>query len=183
MKPDRASLDAAIPHILSAPKDKAPIEMLCNRPDFRERNFTDRLNATVEGGIENCRFLKAPWLTLEDGSGDPRIQVSILPRRTLDLVWSENDDAPHPGDTFIVDMDLTEENLPVGTRLQAGSAVLEVSDYWNNACTKWKVRYGSDALDWVREPANIPLRLRGILCKIVKDGVIENGAKLTKIID
>ncbi len=182
MKPDRQTLDTEVENIMSAPKDGAAIEMLCNRPDFGVRNFTDRLNVTAAGGVENCRWSKEPWLKLEDGSGDPRIQVSILQRRVLNMVWNEDEtEAPHPGDTFIVDMDLSEENLPVGTQLQAGTAVLEVTDKWNDACVKWKVRYGEDALDWVREPNHVPLRLRGVLCKIVQDGVIENGAKLTKL--
>lgn len=88
--------------------------------------------------------------------------------------------AVHPGDTFTVDMNLSHESLPIGTILQAGSAQLRVSDHWNNACVKWKVRYGTDALNWVREDEHIKYRLRGVLCEIIKDGIITNSSLLTK---
>lgn len=181
MKPNRATLDAAIPSILSAPKNGAMIERLCFRPNFGERTYVDEIGATAAGGIDGCRWSHTPWMKLEDGSGDPRIQVSILQKRVLDLVYDPNANDTHPGDTFIVDMDLSHENLPVGTILQAGTAQLRVTDYWNDACVKWKVRYGADALDWVREQENITRRLRGVTCEIITDGTIINGSLLTKV--
>jgi len=181
MKPERAILDAALPLILQAPKDHAEIEMLCIRPDYGERQFVDQINVTRKGGIEGCRWAKHPWLKMPDGTGDPRIQVSILPCRVLDLMWRQGDtDVPHPGDTFIVDMDLSEENLPVGTILSVGTAKLKVSSKWNDACVKWKTRHGQDALDWVRDPKHVKFRLRGVLCEIYEDGVISNGDILSK---
>ena len=135
----------------------------------------------MNGGVQGCRWSHTPWLKRTDGSGDPRIQVSILQKRVLDLVYIPGDDKIHPGDTFIVDMDLSHDNLPIGSVIQAGSALLRVSDHWNNACVKWKVRYGSDALDWVRQDENIKFRLRGVLCEIIKDGTIINGELLQKV--
>ena len=183
MKPNRDTLDAAVAHILNAPKDRATITQLCIRPDYGKRKFVRRVHALRETGIAGCRFARAPWLQLPDGSGDPRIQVSILPQRVLDLVYNPNnpEDAQtvHPGDTMVVDMDLSERNLPIGTLLQAGSCVLRVSDKFNDACVKWRHRYGQDALDWVR--ATPEYRLRGVLCEIFVDGIIEDGAMLFKL--
>jgi MOSC domain-containing protein YiiM len=104
-----------------------------------------------------------------------------LQKRVLDLVYAPGKDEVHPGDTFIVDMDLSHENLPIGTVIKAGSALLRVSDHWNNACVKWKVRYGTDALEWVRQEENIKFRLRGVLCEVIEDGTIVNGELLQKI--
>jgi MOSC domain-containing protein YiiM len=91
----------------------------------------------------------------------------------LDLVWRDRETVVHPGDTFISDLDMTEENLPTGQVLAVGTAVLRVSEVWNDACAKWKVRHGAAAFDWVR--AHPHLRLRGVLCSIEQDGVIRNG--------
>jgi hypothetical protein len=180
MTPNRAKLDAAIPYILAAPQNSATIQQLCFRPEFGERTFVDELLVTIGGGVQGCRWSHLPWLKKEDGSGDPRIQVSILQKRVLDLVYEPGGVAVHPGDTFTVDMNLSHESLPIGTILQAGSAQLRVSDHWNNACVKWKVRYGTDALNWVREDEHIKYRLRGVLCEIIKDGIITNSSLLTK---
>jgi hypothetical protein len=170
-------LAAALPHVLSAPKTGSAVEHLCLRPGYGERRFVDSLTVTRDHGIPGERWGSAPWLKLPDGSGHPGIQVSILPRRVLDLVW--RDGALHPGDTFACDFDTSEANLPEGTRLQVGTAVLEVSGVFNDGCAKWKVRYGEAAYDWIRAPEHRPLRLRGVLCSVETDGVIRLGDRVT----
>jgi hypothetical protein len=175
-----AECEAALSHILDA-SSEAAVEVLCHRADDGERDFREFLNLSVATGIEDERWMKRPWLTLEDGSPDPRIQVSILQKRVLDLCWRDRDNVVFPGDTMIVDMDLSHKNLPVGTRLQAGTAVLEVSDKFNDACAKWKVRHGRESYDWINQPEHIEYRLRGVLCKIVQDGTVRLGDVLQKI--
>lgn len=177
----RADLEAALPHVLAAPKERAVIEMLCFRPGYNQREFVEALELTPENGIPGERWSRAPWLKLDDGTAHPGIQVSILSKRVLELVWTDRDSTLHPGDTFIVDMDLSEANLPVGQRLRAGSAVLEVSDVFNDGCVKWKARYGTDAKDWITAPGHPELRLRGVLCSIVQRGTLRNGDILHKL--
>jgi hypothetical protein len=178
-QPTLEELRAAEPHVLDAPKDGGTVEMLCFRPGFNKRDFVDSLSLTQSQGVPGERWEKAPWLRLQDGRPHPGIQVSILPRRVLDLVWRDRDTTPHPGDTFICDLDMTEANLPEGQMLQVGSAVLRVSDVFNDGCVKWKARYGKPAYDWVRAPENRPFRLRGILCSIESDGIVRNGDPVT----
>lgn len=177
----RAELDAAIPAILSAPKADAGITMLCLRPARNQRRFVEEVTVTVAQGIAGDRWLEEPWLRLPDGAPHPGIQISILQKRVLDLVWRDRETVPHPGDTFIVDMDLSEANLPAGSLLLAGSAVLRVSDVFNDGCVKWKVRYGDDAKTWITAPGHASHRLRGILCSVERDGLIRNGDRLTRI--
>jgi hypothetical protein len=165
-----AELAAALPHVLAAPKTDAPIATLCLRPGFGERNFPDRITMTRTGGIPGERWSTLPWLKLPDGSPDPRIQVSILPTRVMDLVWQDREGIPHPGDPIVADLDMTEANLPGGTLIRAGTAILRVSDVPNNGCVKWKVRYGADALAWI--VADPTLRLRGVLCSVEQDGEV-----------
>lgn len=99
----------------------------------------------------------------------------------MDLVWRDRAATPHPGDTIIADLNTTEENLPVGTLLQAGTALLRVSDLFNDACVKWKVRYGDEAKDWVTLPGHPELRLRGLLCSVEQDGVMRVGDRLKRV--
>lgn len=175
-----AELQAAVPHVLAAPKDNAPIEQLCLRPDFGERNFVDKMQLTRQFGIPGERWNYAPWLKHEDGTADPRIQVSILGTRVLDLVWLDRENTLHPGDSFMADMDFSHTNMPVGTLLNIGSATVRVTDKFNDACVKWKVRYGKDAKDWIVRPENIKHRLRGILCEVIHDGWVETGDLIKK---
>ncbi len=175
-----AALDAALDWVAGAPPE-GRADMLCRRPGFSMREFPGSLRFDPERGIENERWLTHPWLVLQDGSPDPRIQVSVLSRRVLELVWRDRARTLHPGDTVITDMDLSVANLPAGTRLRAGSAVLEVSDLFNDACAKWKARYGPDAYHWVKRPEYRHLRLRGILCRIAEAGCVRLGDALERI--
>ncbi len=175
------ALDQALSHVLAAPKDGAVVEMLCLRPAYNQRRFVDRISVTRAHGIPGERWATAPWLRLADGSPDPGIQISILPRRVLDLVWRDRENTPHPGDTFIADLDMTEANLPAGSLLAVGTAVLRVSEVFNDACVKWKVRYGVAAKAWITADGHKPLRLRGILCSVERDGTIANGDRITRL--
>jgi hypothetical protein len=176
-----AECEAALDHILAAPTDGATIKQLCFRPDLSLRAFPDSLEMTVDQGITGERWRTNPWLKLPNGDPDPRIQVSIFSQRVMDLCWRDRVNSVHPGDPIVVDMDLGAANLPVGTRLRAGSAILEVSDMFNTACIKWHDRYGNDSLRWINKRENRDFRLRGILCKIVQDGTVRVGDQLLKL--
>lgn len=165
-------LDAALPHVLAAPGTDAPVTSLCLRPGRGERAFPDRITLTRDHGIPGERWLTEPWLRLPDGAPDPAIQVSILGSRVADLVWRDRIGTPHPGDPILADLDTTEANLPTGSLIAAGTAVLRVSAVWNDGCVKWKVRYGEDAYTWVRTPFARTHRLRGLLCSVEQDGEV-----------
>jgi hypothetical protein len=171
-------LAKALPHVLAAPRNDGPISMLLYRRKYNDRVFTDRLRLTKAHGVEGDFEMKMPWLQRDDGSPDPRIQVSILPQRVLDLCWRNRETTVHPGDQIIADLNMSLENLPTGSLLRVGTAVLRVSDLWNDGCVKWKVRCGKAAYDWVRNPKHEPLRLRGIFCAIEKDGEVSVGDKI-----
>ncbi len=167
-----AELIAALPDIQSAPKSDAPIHSLCLRPGYGQRQFPAKITMTRAEGIPGERWLTAPWMKLPDGTPDPRIQVSILPARILNLVWRDRVATPHPGDPIVADLDCALANLPAGSLIQAGSAVLRVSDVFNEACVKWKTRYGADARAFIDAPGHPDLRLRGVLCSVEQDGEV-----------
>ncbi|WP_276152391.1 MULTISPECIES: hypothetical protein [unclassified Sulfitobacter] len=175
-----AECEAALDHIAAAPKDGAAIRQLCVRPDFGARAFPSEIELSREQGIAGDRWPKHPWLRLANGDPDPRIQVSVLSKRVMDLCWRNRVEMPHPGDLLVVDMELSEANLPVGTVLQAGQAKIEVSDKFNTACVKWRRRYGDDSFRWINLEKNRPLRLRGVLCRVVQDGLVRTGDRLCK---
>lgn len=178
---DRPILDACLADMRNAPRDNAPISHLCYRPDFGQRVFADTLTLDVEKGVTGDRWATHAWLKTQTGAPDPRVQVAVIPTRLLNLVWPGDDDPIYPGDTIAADIDLSEEALPTGTQLQVGSAVIEISDVFNDGCVKWKARYGQEAYKWVRDPYLRPLRPRGIYCQVVQSGVITMGDKLLRL--
>lgn len=174
-------LAQALPSVLAAPRDAGIAHLLCARPKPNARSFPDRLILSRSQGVVGDFEMSRPWLELPDGSPDPRIQVSIMPWQVLNLVWRDRDRVAHPGDNIAVDMNLTTENLPEGTLLRAGTAILRVSDVPNDGCVKWKVRCGRAAYDWVASPAHLPLRLRGLFCSVEQDGEFHLGDSLRRL--
>jgi hypothetical protein len=169
------ALAAGLPYVLEAPKSHGPVRILCTRSRPNQRVFPERITLTRAGGVEGDFEMNRPWLTLEDGRPDPRIQVSILPLRVLDLVWRDRTAQAHPGDTIIADFDISLTNLPANSLVRVGTAVLRVSDIWNDGCVKWKVRYGRPAVAWIAAPEHEQFRLRGILCSVEQDGEVSIG--------
>ena len=178
---DAASLAAALPHVLAAPRTAGEVRLLCARPKPNQRTFPESLTLTRATGVIGDFEASRPWLVLPDGSPDPRNQVSLLPARVLDLVWRSKDPRLHPGDNIVVDLDLSHANLPTGTLLKVGTAILRVSDEPNDGCAKWKVRCGKDAYAWVRSKAHARLRLRGLFCAVEQDGVVTLGDRISPI--
>ncbi len=176
-----AELAVLLPQVLAAPKDQGQVRLLCSRPKPNARTFPEVFGVTRSHGVEGDFEMSRPWLVLPDGSPDPRNQVSILSWRVLDMVWRERNPLAYPGDNIAVDMNLTEENLPVGTLLAVGTAVLRISDEPNDGCAKWKVRCGRDAQAWVGATDHLPLRLRGLFCSVEQDGVIRLGDMMRRL--
>jgi hypothetical protein len=173
------ALAAALPHVLAAPKENGVVHLLCTRPDYNQRIYPVQMTLTRTGGVEGDFEMRKPWLKLADGTPDIRIQVSVLPARVLDLVWRDRETQAHPGDAIVADFDMTEANLPTGSLIRVGTAVLRVSDLWNDGCVKWKARYGRPAYDWVSSAKHEKYRLRGILCSVEQDGVLKIGDRIS----
>jgi len=76
---------------------------------------------------------------------------------------------------------LSDENLPPGTRLTIGSAVIEVTAQPHNGCKKFDERFGLDAMRFVNSMLGKQFHLRGINAKVVHAGVIKTNDAVKKI--
>jgi MOSC domain-containing protein YiiM len=85
------------------------------------------------------------------------------------------------GDQLYVDLDLSQENLPAGTRLAVGDAVLEVTPSPHLGCGKFSRRFGVDALKFVNSAVGRELRLRGVNTRVVEPGAIAPGNVVRKL--
>jgi len=167
--------------VIAAPKDKAPILQLCVRPDEGKREYVEEIQFDSAQGIAGDRWIRKTWIYTPEGEPDPRIQVCILGSRVLQLLCRDPERTVYPGDNIVADMDFSESNLPIGSRIQVGTAVLEVSDVFNTACSKWRKRHGTPSLRWINLPENKPHRLRGILCSIAQSGKAKLADRIVKL--
>jgi len=79
------------------------------------------------------------------------------------------------GDNLFVDLDLSERNLPIGSRLRIGEALLEVTPKPHNGCKKFKARFGEEALGFVSDPGRRYRNFRGIHLRVIEPGVVRVG--------
>ena len=105
-----------------------------------------------------------------DGKASLEAQVTVINARLLNLVAQAEERWPLAGDQLVVDLDLSVENLPPGTRLCIGSAVLEVSAKPHTGCHKFEGRFGREALKFISSPVGRSLRLRGLNARVVEPG-------------
>jgi MOSC domain-containing protein YiiM len=118
---------------------------------------------------------------MPDGSANPDAQITLMNARAAQLVAQDVERWPLAGDQLYVDFDLSEENIPPGTRLAIGDAVVEVSALPHNGCKKFVARFGLDAMKFVNSPVGKQLHLRGINAKVVQSGAIRVGDSVKKV--
>ena len=109
------------------------------------------------------------------------MQLTLMNSRAIALIAGERDRWPLAGDQFFVDISLAEENVPPGTRLTLGAAVVEVTDVPHTGCSKFVSRFGIDAMKFVNSPTGRALGLRGINARVVRAGVVRVGDPIRKI--
>jgi MOSC domain-containing protein YiiM len=109
------------------------------------------------------------------------MQLNLINARLVSLVAQDRSRWHLAGDQLYVDLDLSEANLPPGTRLSIGSAVIEVTAEPHTGCSKFVERFGFDAMKFVNAPERKDLHLRGINARVVRSGVVRTGEAVNKL--
>jgi MOSC domain-containing protein YiiM len=99
----------------------------------------------------------------------------MMSSRAIALIAKDKTRWPLAGDQLFVDLDLSEANLPPGTRLAVGSAVIEVTDIPHTGCGKFHQRFGHEATKFVNSAEGRALHLRGLNAKVVRSGSVRVG--------
>lgn len=175
------ALEAGLPAVLQSPKDSGPVMMIVCRPDVDQRKLLQAARLDTDKGLVGDNWLERGSSSTSDGSADPEMQLNIMNSRVIDLVASSKDRWPLAGDQIFVDIDLSKDNLPVGTRLQLGDAIIEVTAPPHTGCKKFVARFGLEAMKFVNSRHGKSLCLRGINARVVKSGTFAVGDSARKL--
>ena len=174
-------LEAGLDDIRDAPKDAGVVHLIVRRPETLEREILDEGQLdTVEGLVGDNWKARGSGQTA-DGSADPECQITIMNSRVTQLVAQDKDRWHLAGDQFYVEMDISKENLPAGTRLAIGDAVLEVSAKPHTGCGKFVERFGADAMKFVNSAIGREMCLRGINTWVIQSGAVSVGDTVRKL--
>ena len=168
-------LAAGLDRIRTSPSDQGVLELIVRRPSTEQREVLEEGQLDRELGLVGDTWSQRRSKRTPDGSRHPDMQLNIMNARTIALLAQDKERWPLAGDQLFIDLDLTEENLPAGTQLRLGSAVIEVTSQPHTGCEKFAARFGPDATRFVNSPEGKRLRLRGINAKVVHAGTIRVG--------
>ena len=168
-----AELEAALPLLRAAPRERGVLEMIVRRPARDEREVPDAAELRAGEGLVGDRWTRA-------SSGEP---LTLINARLIALLAQTRDRWPLAGDQLYVDFDLSAANVPPGTRLAIGSAVIEVSAEPHTGCGKFRDRFGLDALRFISSPVGQELNLRGINARVLTGGTVRVGDAVRALFD
>ncbi|HEV2915083.1 MAG TPA: hypothetical protein VGX92_17535 [Pyrinomonadaceae bacterium] len=174
-------LEAGLDAIRRSPKDEGLLGLIVRRPRVDEREILEEAELHPTEGLVGDSWKRRRSSRTPDGSAHPEMQLNIMNSRVIALVAQARDRWQLAGDQLFIDMDLSAENLPPGTRLALGSALIEVTAQPHTGCKKFVARFGLDAMKFVNSPVGKQLHLRGINAKVVEPGVIRVGQLAKKI--
>ena len=174
-------LEAALDHLRQAPKDDGVVQLIVRRPGVDQREVLEEAELDPVKGLIGDNWIMRGSRKTPDGSPHPEMQINIMNSRVTALVAQEKERWKLAGDQLYIDMDLGHENLPPGSHLAIGSAVIEVSAIPHTGCLKFVSRFGAEAMKFVNSPVGKSLCLRGINAKIIQGGTVKVGQTARKL--
>lgn len=172
-------LTDGLDHVRSSPTDAGTLDLVVARPAQGERRVLDEAELSLDVGLVGDDWLARGSRHTPDGSAEPDKQLNVVNSRLAALVAGGPDRRPLVGDQLHVDLDLSAANLPAGSRLTIGEAVIEVTPSPHNGCAKFTQRFGLEAMRFVNSPVGKELRLRGLCARVVVPGTVRPGDLVT----
>ncbi|MCI0771747.1 MAG: MOSC domain-containing protein [Chloroflexi bacterium] len=174
-------LEAGLDEIKRTPRDEGILHMIVRRPATEEREVLEEAQLDLTDGLVGDNWGARGSSRTSDGSSHPDMQLTIMNTRVIDLIARDKERWHLAGDQLFIDIDLSLDNMPPGTRFSLGSAVIEATDQPHTGCKKFVARFGVDALKFLNSIAGKELQLRGINARVVQSGVVRVGDVARKV--
>jgi hypothetical protein len=175
-------LEAGLAEIMRSPAGQGTVELIVRRPAEGEREVLDEATLDLEEGLVGDMWRVRGSKRTGDGSAHPDMQLTVMNVRVVDLVAARDRERwALAGDQLYVDFDISEANVPAGTRLALGTAVIEATDQPHTGCAKFSARFGKAAHRFVNTKAHRHLHLRGINARVVEPGTVRRGETIRKV--
>ncbi len=168
-------LQAGLDYIRQSPLSEGTLELIVRRPAIGVREVLEEGNLDVTLGLTGDNWSVKASTATPDGSPDPAGQITLMNARTAGVIAGGRERWALAGDQLYVDLDLSDSNLPAGTRLAIGSAVIEITAKPHLGCAKFAARFGRDALRFVNTGPGRVLNLRGRNARVAVPGTIRRG--------
>jgi hypothetical protein len=172
---------AGLADIRNSPRETGTLDLIVRRPAVGAREVLPQGTLDLADGLVGDTWKERASSRTGNNTPHPDMQLNIMNSRVIGLLAQLKDHWALSGDQLFIDLDLSDENLPPGTRLALGQAVIEVTDQPHTGCGKFAARFGKDALNFVNSSVGKELHLRGINARVVQAGSISVGDAVRKI--
>ena len=173
-------LEAGLDDIRNSPKERGVLALIARRPACEKREVLQEAEISLSEGLVGDNWKTRGSTRTPDGTAHPELQLTLMNARVIGMIAAEREHWALAGDQLYVDLDLSTANLPPGTRLQIGTAVVEITAYPHTGCKKFAARFGPDATKFVNSPIGRELQLRGVHAKVFQPGIVRVGEAVTK---
>ena len=174
-------IEDKIADVLASPKDNGTLEMIVRRPAVNEREVIESGFLSIENGLVGDNWLTRGSSRTDNGLGHPEMQLNLMNWRFANLISGSRDRVQLAGDQLFVDLDLSPDNLPPGTQLSIGEAVIEITAIPHLGCKKFVERFGIDAMKFANSEFGRSHNLRGVNAKVVTSGDISAGQAVRRV--
>jgi MOSC domain-containing protein YiiM len=177
----REELDAFVAEVEASPTDAGTLELIVRRPAVGEREVLEEGELDLAVGLVGDTWKDRSSTRTPDGGPHPDMQLNVMSARVVAFLAQDPERRALAGDQLYLDLDLSHDNLPAGTRLALGTAVIEVTEQPHTGCAKFTQRFGLEAMRWVNSDDGKRLRLRGLNAKVVVPGTVRRGDRVAKL--
>lgn len=179
-----SELEVGLDVIRKSPQDGGVLALIVRRPDVGAREVLEEAELDTGEGLRGDSWIRRAGfssLSRSNAPPNPETQLNVMNARAIALIAGSAERWPLAGDQLFVDLDLSADNLPPGTRLALGEAIIEVTPVPHRGCKKFEARFGADAVKFVNSEEGKRLNLRGINAKVVCSGIVRIGDVVRKV--
>ena len=162
-----AHLEERLNALPGAPQESGRVALIVVRGEHGRREQPERIRLEVDAGVPGDAWGRQREPHVEKAIAVMQIDVAELIANGQPLALF--------GDNLFLSVDLSTENLPPGSRLRVGGALLQVTPMPHNGCHKFQARFGPDALRFVSKAELRHRNLRGVYLRTVESGEITPG--------
>ncbi len=161
------ALEEGLARLAAGDRDVGRVSLIVRRRPDGARETPKQTRLEIETGVPGDDWAERP-------PRDPEAQLAVMQTGIASLI-ANGQPLTTFGDNLFVTLDLSARNLPTGTRIAVGTAIVAVTPKPHDGCAKFDARFGHDALRFVQAKPTRPENRRGICWRVVRPGAVELG--------
>ena len=165
-----SELERRFERLAPGPRDAGRVRFVVKRAPDKTRDVLDGIELRPGTGILGDAWGRHP-------APDRTAELTVMEMAVAELI-ANGQPVTVFGDNLFMDLDLSNQNLPTGSRLRVGEALLAVTPKPHNGCRKFAARFGHDALRFVAKQELRHRNLRGIYMRVLEGGRIAPGVSV-----